>query len=154
MKEIGKFLPKGVKIMNIPNTNYYQQPSYQAPRSLAQMPIQQTVSPFLKGRLVSSIEEARAQTIDFDGSVFYFPDLANRRIYTKQINLDGTSTLNMYELKEIPMQVPVGNDYVTREEFEQAINPIRQMMAAAQTKSSQVPDQKSTQSGAAPELNF
>ena len=144
--------------MNIPNTTYYQQPSYQAPRPQSQIPLQQpinqTVSPFLKGRLVSSIEEARAQTIDFDGSVFYFPDLANRRIYTKQINLDGTSTLNMYELKEIPMQVPVGNDYVTREEFEQVINPIRQMVAAAQTKNTQVPDQKSTQSATAPELNF
>ncbi len=37
----------------------------------------------LKGRPVSSIEEARAQSIDFDGSVFYFPDIANKRIYTK-----------------------------------------------------------------------
>lgn len=44
----------------------------------------------IKGRPVSSIEEARAISIDFDGSVFYFPDLANRRIYTKQINMDGT----------------------------------------------------------------
>jgi hypothetical protein len=57
----------------------------------------------LKGRLVSSLEEARATSIDFDGSVFYFPDLANRRIYTKQINLDGTATLNMYELREMPI---------------------------------------------------
>ena len=138
--------------MNIPNT-YYQQPSYQAPRQqipFQQQPINQTVSPFLKGRLVSSIEEARAQTIDFDGSVFYFPDLANRRIYTKQINLDGTSTLNMYELKEIPMQVPVGNDYVTREEFEQVINSIRQMMAATQTKGSQEVEQKNPQPESAP----
>ena len=85
-------------------------------------------SPYLKGRLVSSLEEARAAGIDFDGSIFYFPDLANRRIYTKQINLDGTATLNMYEIKEIPM---VNNDmanvemYITREEFEQAINQLR-----------------------------
>jgi hypothetical protein len=57
---------------------------------------------YLKGRLVSSLEEARATSIDFDGSIFYFPDLANRRIYTKQINLDGTATLNMYELKAMP----------------------------------------------------
>ena len=98
---------------NIPNNTYYQQTAYAAPRAQMptqpQQPVAQTVSPYLKGRLVSSIEEARAQTIDFDGSVFYFPDLANKRIYTKQINLDGTSTLNMYELKEIPMQMPVSN---------------------------------------------
>lgn len=135
---------------NIPNNTYYQQPNYAAPRAQApiqpQPPIAQNVSPFLKGRLVSSIEEARAQTIDFDGSVFYFPDLANHRIYTKQINLDGTSTLNMYELKEIPMSMPVGQEFVTREEFEQAMNPIRQLMAAAQTKGSQVPAQDSPKS--------
>ena len=134
------------------NQSFYQQPSYQASMrspsaQIPQQPISQTVSPFLKGRLVSSIEEARAQTIDFDGSVFYFPDLANHRIYTKQINLDGTSTLNMYELKEIPMQVPIENsDFVTRQEFEQALNPIRQIMAAAQAQNSQGQEQGSTQS--------
>jgi hypothetical protein len=37
----------------------------------------------LKGRPVASLDEAKATSIDFDGSVFYFPDLANRRIYTK-----------------------------------------------------------------------
>ena len=71
----------------------------------------------IKGRPVSSLEEARAMSIDFDGSVFYFPDLANRRIYTKQINLDGTATLNVYEYKELPAQ----SSYVTREEFENVI---------------------------------
>ena len=114
--------------MYVPNTTYYQNLGYQMPNrqsaSLSQIPQQQvqqppvvqTNSPFLKGRLVSSIEEARAQTIDFDGSVFYFPDLANRKIYTKQINMDGTSTLNMYELKEIPQPVMVtqGTEYITR----------------------------------------
>ena len=143
---------------NLPNNTYYQQAAYQMPRAQMppqpQQPIAQNVSPFLKGRLVSSIEEARAQTIDFDGSVFYFPDLANHKIYTKQINLDGTSTLNMYELKEIPMPMPVGNqDFITREEFEQAMNPVRQLMAAAQNKESQVPAQETPQSGTAP-YNF
>ena len=58
----------------------------------------------LKGRPVSSFEEARASIVDFDGSVFYFPDLANKRIYTKQINMDGTALINVYEFKEIPVQ--------------------------------------------------
>ena len=149
-----------MKYMYTPNQSYYQQPSYQAPirQPQAQMPqqppINQTVSPFLKGRLVSSIEEARAQTIDFDGSVFYFPDLANRRIYTKQINLDGTSTLNMYELKEIPVQGPVEtNDFITRKEFEQALNPIRQIVAATQTPAPQAQEQGKSQSESPP-YNF
>lgn len=52
----------------------------------------------LKGKPVSSLEEARATSIDFDGSIFFFPDLANKRIYTKQINMDGTATMQCYEL--------------------------------------------------------
>lgn len=75
---------------------------------------------YLKGRPVSSIEEVKASPIDFDGSIFYFPDLANKKIYTKYINLDGTASVNMYELKEI---APTG--YVTKEEFENVINQLK-----------------------------
>ena len=83
----------------------------------------------LKGRPVSSLDEVRATSIDFEGSVFFFPDLANKRIYTKQINMDGTATLNMYELQEIPVpqQFPVG-DYITRREFEEALIGIKQAL--------------------------
>jgi hypothetical protein len=75
---------------------------------------------------VSSFEEARAMTIDFDGSTFFFPDLANKRIYTKQINLDGTASLNMYELKEIPVEDPfAAKGFITREEFEAVIAELK-----------------------------
>lgn len=80
----------------------------------------------IKGRPVSSIEEARATSIDFDGSVFYFPDLANRRIYTKQINIDGTASLNVYELRNEP--VVNSPQYVTREEFETTLAQLKQAM--------------------------
>lgn len=100
-----------------------QQPMYQVPNYLRQAPPQVT----LKGRLVSSLEEARATSIDFDGSVFYFPDLANKRIYTKQINMDGTASLYVYELREMPVEedksslVPSVEKFVTREEFERVL---------------------------------
>ena len=97
--------------------NYYQ------PQSQYMGTQRQQISYSLKGRPVTSIEEVRGMSIDFDGSVFYFPDLANNRIYTKQINLDGTASLNMYELKPIEPQVTT-TDYVTRQEFEQAISKI------------------------------
>ena len=84
----------------------------------------------LKGRPVSSIDEARASSIDFDGTVFYFPDLANHCIYTKQINIDGTATLLMYELKEIP--VPSQPNFVTREEFENTIAQLQKLLATPQ----------------------
>ena len=88
----------------------------------------------LKGRLVSSLEEARATSIDFDGSIFYFPDLANKRIYTKQINMDGTATLNVYELREVPImnenpQVPQSmNNFITIDDFESVIGQIQQKL--------------------------
>lgn len=80
--------------------------------------------PSIKGRPVSSIEEARAISIDFDGSIFYFPDLANKRIYTKQINMDGTASLKVYEFKEEP--VVTTPQYVTKEEFEEALKKLKQ----------------------------
>ena len=89
----------------------------------------------IKGRPVSSLEEARATSIDFDGSVFYFPDLANKRIYTKQINMDGTATLNVYEYKEMPD--PQKQVYITREEFETVIKQLRDNFVAAMATATQ-----------------
>ena len=121
------------------NYNYYPQQS-QTQQVPQQLPVYQT-SPYfrqappqtgLKGRLVSSLEEARATSIDFDGSVFYFPDLANKRIYTKQINMDGTATLCVYELRDMPVEkdvseiVPSIEKFVTREEFERVLAELRQ----------------------------
>ena len=119
------------------NYNYYPQtqPTQYTPQYAR--PVQPQA--YLKGRLVSSLEEARATSIDFDGSIFYFPDLANRRIYTKQINLDGTATLNMYELKEVPTvnEQAVGasmNNYVTRDEFDQVVAQLKAMLVPEQSK--------------------
>lgn len=83
-----------------------------------------------KGRPVSSIEEVRATSIDFDGSIFFFPDIANKRIYTKQINLDGTPTLNVYELKNTPIEPALNTQqFVTREEFEAVLKQLQASMA-------------------------
>ena len=107
---------------NLPQTANYQQP-----------PRQITTPIGLKGGPVSSIDEARATSIDFDGSVFYFPDLANRCIYTNQINLDGTATLLMYEIKEIP--VTEQPNFVTREEFENTITQLKNLLNTTQSNS-------------------
>ncbi len=78
----------------------------------------------LKGHPVSSLEEVKATSIDFDGSIFYFPDIANKRIYTKAVGLDGIATLNMYELKPIPQENQITGDFITRQEFDQAMAKI------------------------------
>lgn len=110
-------------------------PYYTAPQYYPQMryvPAEQT-QPQIKGRPVTSIEEVRATTIDFDGSVFFFPDLANKRIYTKQINYDGTSTINTYEL--LPTLNNSEPQFVTRDEFDKLIAQLHQRFAGVELQS-------------------
>lgn len=65
-----------------------------------QMYPDQAAKNLVKCRAVTSIDEAKAAMIDLDGSTTIFTDLGHNRIYTKQINLDGTATLNSYVLEK------------------------------------------------------
>lgn len=117
------------------NYNYPQQQQ----QMMRPAPYSYYQSTMLKGRPVASLDEAKATSIDFDGSVFYFPDLANRRIYTKQINMDGTSSFNMYELKEIPTDQPIStSSFITREEFENTINSLKESLAQPQPQTTPI----------------
>lgn len=104
---------------------YYQPPKQQMPQLMG-----------LKGRPVSSLDEVRAAAIDFDGSISYFPNLANDTIYTKQINMDGTSTVRMYELVETPnpTALPSVDNLVTKEEFSQTVDNLMKQIQALQKK--------------------
>ena len=117
------------------NYNNFQQQQYMQPQVGYKQPAMQQYYNWngnQQVRPVSSIEEAKASPIDFDGTVFYFPDLANKRIYTKHIGMDGIAVLNMYELKEMPIQQPQKeidlSHYVTREELEQTILQFKGML--------------------------
>lgn len=77
----------------------------------------------LKGRPVATLEEARAAQIDLDGSIHVFPDFANKKIYTKAINIDGTASFNVYTLDESGQAVADAS-YVTHAEFEETIKKI------------------------------
>ena len=124
-----------------PNTfgnNLYNNFIPQPYRNFDQQP--QTFS--LKGRPVASVEEARASMIDLDGSVFYFPSMANNCIYTKQINLDGTSSLKTYQLVETPppQTFPSStSDFVTKEEFNNKISEILEQMKGVKTNDDEQP---------------
>jgi hypothetical protein len=144
---------KGVKskmyqnMQQLQNSPYYQYPYNQQYQRLAQME-QQQVQPqynaapaqsYLKGRPVVSIEEARASQIDLDGSLFVFTDIGNKKIYTKQINLDGTATLNTYSLVE---NVAPSESYVTKTELESAITALREEMEKGKEKNESTGDIK------------
>ena len=79
---------------------------------------------FLKCRPVSSREQAIAFQIDLDGSLWVFPNLTKGKIYTKQINNDGSATFNTYILSEEEENGNDLNQYVTKNEFNKAIQSI------------------------------
>lgn len=83
----------------------------------------------IKCRPVSSYDEAKASMIDLDGSMFVFTDIANKKIYTKQIMLDGSAELKTYVLEEQPNMMKEvkqnKNDiYVLKSDFDRALEQI------------------------------
>lgn len=90
-----------------------QQQPYIAPSVMSQ-------GNYIKGRPVVSIDEARASQIDLDGSLYVFPDLGNKKIYTKQINMDGTASFNVFELAA-PIESAPTPVYVTKDELDEIL---------------------------------
>ena len=103
-------------MMNTPYDNYMGRPMQQ------NLPIQ-----YLKCRPVSSKEEARAFQIDLDGSLNVFTDIANGKIYTKQINNDGTATFKTYVFTEDENPYN-SSEFVTKDEFNKVIQTLMASM--------------------------
>ncbi len=118
------------------NNYYSQQPIPQIPAQQNRMSVPPQFGS-LRGHPVSSLEEVKATSIEFDGSIFYFPDIANKRIYTKTVGIDGVALLNMYELKPLPT-TPEEGDFITRTEFDQALTRISELLATKVTKAAAV----------------
>ncbi len=110
------------------NNNFYPQPQNVLQNRYAEM--QQQVMG-LRGRPVSSLEEARAAQIDFDGSLSLFPDVANNKIYTKQINLDGTASLKVYTQEAEPTPPPAPA-YVTKDELSEILEKFKNSLGGKQ----------------------
>ena len=111
-----------------------QMPQYPrfVPQEASQRPLIPAVAQnYIKGRPVVSIDEAKAAQIDLDGSLYVFPDLGSKKIYTKQINLDGTATFNVFELAEMPVEEPIS--YVTKDELAVILDQFRASLAASTT---------------------
>lgn len=115
-----------------------QYPQFAQPNNM-QM---QVNSPYIKCRAVTSYDEAKAALIDLDGSLHVFVDAANRKIYTKQINLDGTASLNSYSL-ETPSDVSniPNKSFVSTEIFDKAITSLNKQIADLEEKFNQRSDE-------------
>lgn len=103
----------------------------------------------LKGRPVSNIEEANAAMIDFDGSLFVFPDKAHGKIYTKQLGLDGNIIFNVYTQENPAMAAPPAGmqpqpqpqpvsleGYVRTEDLERVLTPLQEKINKLEQRAS------------------
>lgn len=92
-----------------------EQPAYNQPVQALQQP--QSVQ-MLKGRIVASVEEAKASQVDFDGSTTYFACPAEQKIYAKSIGLNGLPTFLTYKLcaNDEPKkeEITIGKDFDDR----------------------------------------
>ena len=99
-------------------------PEAQTQIPMQSQPVYQVQNNYIKGRPVVSIDEAKASPIDLDGSLYVFPDLTNKRIYTKQINMDGTASFNVFELAA-PVEPAPTPSYVTKEELDNILTQFK-----------------------------
>ena len=105
------------KNMGVPN---YQQPIYQQP--IYQVPISQPTSSGLQGKVVDSIETAKNQDIQLDGSISYFALTDGSAVVSKQLQADGTSKTTIYRpINEEQVELP---KYATLDDIKKEINNI------------------------------
>lgn len=100
-----------------------QQQQYQQYQQQQQQYQQQQQPNFPSIKPVTGIEEVRASSISFDGSVSYFSDKANNKIYTKFIDLNGLPQIQIYKLEQNPISENNNNnidnkEFVSRKEFD------------------------------------
>lgn len=113
-----------------------------AQQSMGQGITQQQAPVYIKCRAVTSIDEAKAAMIDLDGSLHVFTDIPHRKIYTKQINLDGTASLNTYSLDELTSPTQSGatvpnspkESAVSESVFTQTINSLQNRISTLEDK--------------------
>lgn len=114
--------------------NYYGNQFYGQPMQFRPQPIQQPVQPQMpqmdfnkpngiQGKIVDSMEAAKAMDINLDGSISYFPLTDNSSIITKQLMQDGTSKITVY--KPVTQTKPAEEiKYVTEKDLNNAISKI------------------------------
>lgn len=98
-------------------------------------PVQQ-----IKGRPVTSVEEARAAQVDLDGTSTYFPAPAEGKIYEKLIGMDGLPIFRVYQLQQDGgMQAPAYADNNTVLALQRRIEKLEEQIGGM-TNDEYIPD--------------
>lgn len=128
--------------------NYNPYAAYAGPSNITAMyqrqqmpmtsPQMASTQPYLKGRVVASIDEVRASQVDLDGSVTYFASPAEGKIYAKGIDMQGLPYIQVYELQQAP--APAANMRRDTSEMEARIvaleNKVKEMESYVQSSTS------------------
>ena len=83
--------------------NYLQQQQQQTYQQPQMFPTQMSGT-YLKGRVVTGMDEAKAAQIDLDGTSTFFPCPAEGKIYEKLIGLDGLPIFRVYQINNSQKQ--------------------------------------------------
>ena len=96
-----------------------QQQMQQQQFQMQQQAQQQQMQPQPQVRPVTSIEEVRAISPNFDGSKQYFEDVTNNKMYIKYMDLNGLPITKVFSIDNTPpKENNISNvDYVSKEEF-------------------------------------
>lgn len=105
--------------MNQLQQQYQQQPMYQ------QQP-QQFVVPTLQGKVVDSVDVVKATDVDMNGNVMFYPKSDMTEIYTKQLQIDGTSRILTYKISQPDAEKEVVTQTVTMDMLDELIGNLKQ----------------------------
>lgn len=105
-----------------PYGNYYQpRPIQPIQQNVEQSPVITGNRPVLSGKLVDSLETAKASDFQLDGSISYYPLTDSSAIVTKQLQLDGTSKITVYKpILDTKEEIK----YITQDDMKKAIDSI------------------------------
>ena len=84
----------------------------------------------LQGKAVDSIDVVKAMDVPLDGSITYFPKTDGTTIFTKQLQPNGTSKVNIYELhKDVMNNKIIDNNNVVKPELEKIREDLNNLQA-------------------------
>lgn len=97
-------------------------------------------SMLLQGKVVDSVEVVKAMDVPLDGTVTYFPKADGTAIYTKQLQKDGTSKINIYEIRNENSddRVSLVGESVSKEDIEKIYADISEVKKSLEENMSSI----------------